>query len=1026
MTSCHKAAGLLLVLAALSACGGEESGAGPGGFSEVSYEILTSGQGDALAGPVPALNPGARLGQSFVRGYRFDGRDVVQVTGKRESETITGWLVAGEAGLLEVGDLRHGAFPASRMLLPTALVPGMSWRTDPFGLNPERIVPCAENPEGDSHAQDAETVTFTALMTPSPFVENFHQYTIWGWRGLWQRQSDILPVMTLVDGVGLLSDWKVDDAVLPDSPVPLPDPGPTVALEPVPGGSLIATSYRPTGLAVMERTDGSFLLSIRGEGTGIQVNISDMGSVAVSYAAPGVVCLTYEDGQFYEVKEDDCHDPESVLQRPDGSLVTMPNRRIELHDPYGNIMGVKYVTAGVLLETDEGIVHLSNEPYDAWVEPDCSVDKGLVVSLAGGSTAPGGIWKSQKQADGSYVLGFGGDASLDLVAAWSGQDALAPVNGPRLSSASARNSPAGNEYYRVTADGRLEEVLLRADGVRYRPLARLDLPSGHAVRAAVRLDGRRFLVFTHANDLGYDTQWYHENDYAVGGLVWKIDEKLPPDFGEGHLWFAEVPESGAEPTLPPISETMTIAPYGRNLELCWPKPYGAAATEGWTLAGLPPQSVLVSKDGSCVLLVRNHLEVAPLKMPGALWAHGPIPTTGGALVATVAQGTDGGWIAAAVPPVSGDPDTTEIVTPDAIYWENPLDAFGPAVPMAGADPRLDAGRLGLWYRGYRPSLVVPTPDTGLPPYYLGVINSISGNGGPPGAGSGITPFDKAGVAQKMTPEDAPEPATAFESAGVQGGGLLLQDRVLHFAEYLSEDVGYGVGQDRFIEPPALPSPNTPWRHEGMLFHGTLCGHLGTDTLYCIDGTGQRELAGVGNVSERQWWVTQTAPPPAGLMCPNSVDNGGCKDGRFWLLGASKEKPWVTLFDPEAMTVTEFQLSDFLPGFPSGSKEMFVETTHLQVPMAQAQTQLAAPVSVIGAASDAGPVYWAVRFGPDAPELLWGPTTFDFSLVPRWGEVVASQSLPRLRPLQGTWGAGVTAPQISVVSPALSLLELPGE
>ena len=521
----------------------------------------------------------------------------------------------------------------------------------------------------------------------------------------------------------------------------------------------------------------------------------------------------------------------------------------------------------------------------------------------------------------------------------------------------------------------------------------------------MRVDGDRYLVFTHTGDVGHDPQWYHDKEVGYEHMEWLIEDYwVDPDFGDAHLWFVDAPGDPLELQLPSIAETVTTSPVNRNLEICWARSYGPPETEGWDLAGFPAHDVLLDVERNCVLLVRHPARVESVRMPGANWAYGVLPTAGAARIGTRATGHDDGWIATAIPKGYGAP--LKVVTSNALYWEDQTDAWGPAFPTAGVNPRLAQGWGGLFYSVNQPLMIVdPEHGAGEVPFYTGPTLRVSEEG------AGIHQFDVVDAeGYRLYNHFGPhELADSVGSAGVQGRGVLMQDVV----NFIPEEGGSG-GSSSFnqaLDPPTLPTPDTSWRHEAYLKDRTLCGHMGDDTLYCIREEVQQELPGVSNLSSHQWWITDLdfgAPPKEGC-------NAACAPGMIWLLGADASDPVVRMLDARDMGLEDFPLADFLPGFPADPEEVRIETLH-RIPDFGSRAQVEQrPCSLIGATTPDGPRYWVACFGSEAPEHLRGPMRLELPEDMPWAAQVMEKPLPHLRPIQETTLAWVSLDEFRTIS-----------
>ncbi len=987
---------------------GDGQGGSLGGPGAKSYQVLEEGTGEPLAEPMWTYTVGSRLSDYVVRGYRFHGEDVAQLTKGDEMSTWRGWLQSGEDGLLEVGDVRHGMYPKPRTLMPPEPRIGQSWFTSPWGLADDRVVKMGKNPLGDSQDHNGETVTLAGWTSHAPWGDGRQGYTIFGWREVVERQTDLHghEAMLWVPGIGpvapALLPHSSADAVILDASQPRPEAGPRLKLKPAMDDSLVADSFRPGAIDLLALPGGGYQVLLAGDGALTQIVVGEAGGGVVTMASPSSVCLRLEGSDFHELEDPQtCPHPNTHFVRADGSLLELPEEQFIQYDGMGNIIDAWWEHHGAYVEEDGALIHFSGRRGNEGERGFPEEAESRSLGFEDGTSVPVERWKYQRSDDGAVVFQTGRS-----VATWDGDRTLSrPLLGPLYERWSVRADASGYEFYDVTADGRLREVLLRPEGVSFRPIGQLDLPKKHAARAAVRVEGDRYLVFTHTGDVGHDSQWYHEKEVGYEHMEWKIENYwVDPDFGDAHLWFVDGPGEALELQHPPISETVTVTPVNRNLEVCWSPLYGPPETEGWDLAGFPAHDVLVDAARNCLLLVRHPVRVAPVRMLGANWAHGPLPTVGRARIGTVAEGHDDGWIATAVPKGYGDP--LRMVTSSAIYWPDPADPWGPAFPTAGVNPRLEQGWGGVFYSANQSLMIVdPEHGAGEVPFYTGPTLRLSEEG------AGTHQFDvvDADGWQLINHFGPHELADGIGSAGVQGRGALMQDVVYFIPE---EGVSGGsASMHRTLEPPMLPTPDSPWRHEAYLKDQTLCGHLGDDTLYCIRDGVQQELSGVENLSSGQWWITDLdvgVPPKEGCT-------GDCAPGMIWLLGVDAADPVVRMLDARDMGLEEYPLVDFLPDFPEAPEQVRVETLH-RIPDFASRPQVGQrPCSLIGATTPDGPWYWVACFGSETPEHLHGPMRLELPKDMPWAAQVAEKPLPHLRPIQEVTQAWVSLDDFRYIS-----------
>ena len=950
-----------------------------GGGNAPSYTLI-SAEGEPVEAPMWSLMPGSRLGDYVVRGYRFGGQDFMQLTKGDETQAWRGWIKVTDAGVLEVGDLRHGIYPRARMLIPADPAPSMSFSTSPWGLADDRVVKMGHNSWGDSAAHNRETVVLE---------RNDLETNLLGRRGTWERATDLHGQVSeiWVEGIGPLPSYLDEnmsdylETVILTEPQQRPETGPAVSLKPVMDGSLFADSFRPSQLDIVAQPDGSLQIHVGGEAVGSTMMVSDMGGGLVHLGGSAHLCLVYSDGDFYvQDEEAECPDPRAKFVRQDGSIVDLPAERVA-HSVGGNLQGVTILPFGALVEEDGKLIHLAHKLVETRGMMHDVADERRVVTYPDGTIPSAGPW--MYQIDDSGAIRFEVDWRPAL---WDGAAGFSHrQKAPRLGRWHLHNAAGNQRHFHVTADGRLRELVLADDGMHFIPIAQLELPHLHRATAAVWLEGNRYLVFTHTGDVGYDTQNYHVKEPGNDYMEWKIEnEWVKPDFGDAHFWIAEVPGPALPAALPPISEAIALRRLGLHLEVCWPHAYGPVDPEGWRVAGAEPYDVLADDDRNCLLFLSHPGRIAPDS-----WVEGPLPGVGNARISTDAPQVDSGWVAMAWPIVNG-PNFKEL----ELVTSTPYGVPGTQPRLSHGAPLWAYGR-GIYYRNDDPEFIPPPPEAGdAPGFFMGVILRLTGSASEPVELSSV-PGDGTYVGYYDDPSKYP-PQVRMEPAGVQGGGVIVDNA------NVVDWYGGGTGGNPFsVESPTLPTPEPPWRLEVRLYRQTLCGHHGASTIYCVDSEGeQREITDVAHLSERQWWITDRYPLPAGMDYLSECGKS-CDDGRIWLLGADADHPLVSLIDPEAMTLTEVPLGDLLPQFPAAPKRLMVETMQRIVPPTWRPEHIESPYSLIGASTSEGPRWWLVEFGPEAPRVVWGPRWLEIPEETPWGAETMAEALPHLRPIQET-------------------------
>ncbi len=166
----------------------------------------------------------------------------------------------------------------------------------------------------------------------------------------------------------------------------------------------------------------------------------------------------------------------------------------------------------------------------------------------------------------------------------------------------------GQRIFRTSPDGRVEELMMTAEGVEVVHLAEVDLAKGELLGGAVAW-GEDLLVVINQDFQG-------ATDADAGAQV------PVPKFGNVVMGLVH-PRAG-EPHRDNPLYGLVWDQQGADEVVCWPPGHGAPDLEGWTLGGAP--ATLLPLDDRCVLVVRdgspgasydlrNHEIVGPI--PGA-------------------------------------------------------------------------------------------------------------------------------------------------------------------------------------------------------------------------------------------------------------------------------------------------------------------------------------------------------------------------------------------------------------------------
>lgn len=993
-------AALALGLAAHVGCGGGGSdgpGAGP------ALTIVSEGDGEPLAAPIWPLLEGARFDGTVVEA---SGDDFVYSSNAPDLIGSEVLLRAGTDGGIEVlATPQSGPFPKPDTVIPDGLRYAVDvlpeWRSDPFLGAAERRVEKGKNQKGLSTWHLARTTT-------AGFYANAR--TPFGYDRLWSFSQDSgnhYPFERASPAGGGNGQWDMlygvgpaqySEYVIPKAAVSRVEP-PLTTLRPL--GPLLGDSgvWVNDGLRVLQPGDGSAIVALLPIGAQfVTYVVPDFGSSAAFTSVSQRLCLTMRDGALEGVGE--CVDP-LFYAVVDGQTVELPYDFFIEHREANGFAGLAAGTTevrtyrGAPYYKDGALYTLGPEETDRWTGSEWERTSFTPTPRPPGPLDGGGCKIDLSPGDGvnrcrarAHVATVNEDGSITAVSFAGRVDGVTATadatsatrrfgQTQRLSAVVAEGR---RDFYDVTPDGRVYRMIPGADGLRAEPIARFAVPKGQSVQGAADIAPGQLMVVTQSNA---PQSWVASYNYdptdlqpAEGG--WRNEPTIRPAYGAAYFWLADIPDSRPPTTLVPATHAVEVRAMNRHLEICMPSGYGAIPTTGWTLANHPPE--IFASDDDCILLAHTEGAMQVTNLPGSTWAKGELPGIGEVEVAADPGSNfaledlwscmNGGVGLAdpttAAPELAGEYTrvygaSPRLSTDGAIYFTNATPWFD---PMIGHDePTLALARGCRSVGDLRPQIgpafawshteqhALPVPDT-------------------------ADEYDR----------DA-----ALRPAGVEVGGVLYQSAVFRTYETLKSS----YEDARFIAPPPAGG-----RHEVLLGDGLLCGRAGSE-IYCQGLDAQNMMPSVPapeNPSAGQWWPLPRGVDPPGTPCNDRAS--GCPFGVAWLLGATVAQPWFTVVDPgfkaSGLTVETLALTDLFDGFPDAPLELRVTQTYLR-PLVTRRQQDPTYLFVLVSARDAtGTRSWLARMEGTSATEIGGPYALQTAELGRWGRVVETLPMPRLR------------------------------
>ncbi len=196
---------------------------------------------------------------------------------------------------------------------------------------------------------------------------------------------------------------------------------------------------------------------------------------------------------------------------------------------------------------------------------------------------------------------------------------------PALMDFNVMSLPGRHTILLTTFAGRIEEVETHADGIRLVPLGDVDVPDGHFMVGAVRVDNELY-VYTQEGFIGLDS-WYDRGFFACDSCK-GVERSNSPILGTTHRWKVTL---GSRPDgeRPAPIWGVTARREGHDMVVCWPPGHPAPDKNSWTLGGHKPRRVsTVGDEDRCLLLSRDLMIPDTLALASAWTVEGDLPGYG--------------------------------------------------------------------------------------------------------------------------------------------------------------------------------------------------------------------------------------------------------------------------------------------------------------------------------------------------------------------------------------------------------------
>lgn len=969
-----------------SGCKSDHEEAGDGRASEMV--LLEEGTGEENEELLWRLLPGARFGHSMVvlPPVEIDGEIVLPLAtnarGPEESHGLPSeparWAYFSqddEGNVFFRGQPREGLLKTPALLIPAKVRVGMKWDTSTAGRYEELLAGqdidyarCVLPSEGlhPGHSCSENNPRFTVEVSDRSVEDTmFGRLPVWtflitDWRQLdlvgdaYWPDDDITDgksfTLRLVEGRGPLSSpIFTGDSSFGTIVVPLADSLPT---QPLPTLQLEAD---PT----FEAFDGHHL--------GVSASgylLPELGSTpvvastgrGVGYATDGVEGFTVSDwyfpGQDYctapnSASTEDCFNGAGIVISADGSTsrtydYVSGGRPDWAGEVVGMYEGAKNELLGLIRYPVWGYgirrSPISSEPQ--WVALEDAQSQDFIPLWPSSVIEDGNQGQLYpKVIDDNLALlahtqnGFITYAKFDEAMRTTRLDHLAY---PAFMDFNVMSLPGERTMLLTTFAGRIEEVETHADGIRLVALGDVDLPDGHFMVGAVRVDDELY-VYTQEGFIGLDS-WYDRGFFVCDDCK-GVDRSHWPILGTTHRWkvaLGSVPE-GERPS--PIWG-VTARREGHDMIVCWPPGHPKPDKETWTLGGHVPLRVSsVGDEDRCLLLSRDLMIPDTLALASAWTVEGDLPGYG-----RVAIGMTGD---AAIddmkePGCPGQRKSPACVILDEVSGLSDL----PSMPQGLISTRGNIARTGysqlVQSRTFRDELIGAFPwlstSNGVPPFLFSTTDQ--GGAGLWGMLEGATsPFLWDG-----------EELRTFEDAGLDIGNLIEWAGVkLRYRGNTS--YGGGLLFDTFtLMPDGTQVPHPPEAADLgdtlMRFtDGTLCGELAVSGPFtCVRANGDTETTGA-RLDLTAWTMGE--------------------DGNIYGLGGALSSPRgnkLVVFEPEGFSFSEVDLSTLGITLELGDTLM----------LHSARGPGGERMAVLSVNRVAYSDHHLLRFGEDGPEVVDAP------------------------------------------------------
>lgn len=583
---------------------------GPGDVPNgAQFKFTADGTGTPNAAPLDPLRDGTYRG-----GLLVDGTvDLKTGRARRVIEQATGqvtYVIDSKIGLFMAGGQVDGILENPVLLVPATVRVGMKW-------------------EVTLKDDEVPAYTFEVVSRTEAAPSVFGKTTQWS-----IAQKGVKGAVTnrvYAEGIGIAGISTELNLIPLESPDPEPSKAPKVALEPMPISGGVDYPGAATGTSVsMVRAaghDAVLMYDVEAE--------NGVAAVCLKVTASSAVPITPIGGSPYKrLGPEECQTASKVgtnnvaLQlgghasgafvEADGHVSWIPRKRGHLVESGLNFVDSNNSTllARALLPGDAGTARFLFEQglndvvklggtdylYGHQTDPELQLPDSFLSLTGVVFVSP----LTTDEGDRGSLLVRTGDEMLWLVQV-SSAGMTAPVQLGRLGGTlSVQATEAGHEILRVTPDGQIDRLHLKAGQLTLEPLATVDVP------VHMYADGA-FLSREPAGDRL---------------LVAMFDLRVEPT-GLFKLFrsVSAVAASATRTALPPRISMIAAGGVDDQM-ICLPPGAEAIPTAGWTLGDAPALALQVTPGARCVLLVRGASPTSPGENLAYATATGTLPGIG--------------------------------------------------------------------------------------------------------------------------------------------------------------------------------------------------------------------------------------------------------------------------------------------------------------------------------------------------------------------------------------------------------------